>query len=253
MTDTIVSERRFFNALMREDFGAFLEKTFSHLNPGTKFQPNWHLKAIAHKLALVRAGKITRLIINMPPRSLKSIVASVAFPAYALGHNPYQRIFAISYSGGLAEKHAADHRSVVESPWYRSAFPTRCFPVLKKGSPKEAFVDVVALFGLLQTGTLRFGSPVHCPRDLARLVVILPHQILDKEQLVGKCVRTTKIALHLQTQLKPINFFWRCVLRKNGHANVALTEVVESDATCVGVYEQTSVADDTRIDLTDVL
>jgi hypothetical protein len=36
----------------------------------------------------VREGKIRRLIINLPPRHLKSLMASIAFPAWCLGHDP---------------------------------------------------------------------------------------------------------------------------------------------------------------------
>ena len=60
----------------------------------------------------------------MPPRSLKSIAASVAFPAFVLGHDPSRRIICVSYSGDLAKKHANDFRAVLESPWYRLAFPS---------------------------------------------------------------------------------------------------------------------------------
>ena len=59
----------------------------------------------------------------MPPRHLKSLTVSVAFPAYLLGHEPWRRIFAISYSSELSSKHASDFRSIVESSWYRRAFP----------------------------------------------------------------------------------------------------------------------------------
>jgi predicted phage terminase large subunit-like protein len=66
---------------------------------------------------------VRRLIINMPPRSLKSIAASVAFPAFVLGHDPSRRIICVSYSTDLAKKHSNDFRAVLESPWYRSTFP----------------------------------------------------------------------------------------------------------------------------------
>ena len=59
----------------------------------------------------------------MPPRSLKSVTASVAFPAYVLGHDPTRRIICVSYSGDLAKKHANDFRAVAEAPWYRDLFP----------------------------------------------------------------------------------------------------------------------------------
>ena len=59
----------------------------------------------------------------MPPRHLKSMTVSVAFPAFLLGHEPWRRIFAISYSSELSSKHASDFRSIVESQWYQRAFP----------------------------------------------------------------------------------------------------------------------------------
>jgi hypothetical protein len=115
---------REFEALLRADFRPFLEKVFSTLSPGQPFIPTWHLEAIAYQLERVRRGEIKRLIINMPPRSLKSMTASVAFPALVLGHDPTRRIICVSYSGDLAKKHANDFRAVLEAPWYRSVFPT---------------------------------------------------------------------------------------------------------------------------------
>ena len=91
--------------------------------PGPDYLPNWHIRAITHQLERTRRGGITRLIINMPPRHLKSLTVSVAFPAFLLGHEPRRRIFAISYGSELSSKHASDFRSIVKSPWYQRAFP----------------------------------------------------------------------------------------------------------------------------------
>jgi hypothetical protein len=78
----------------------------------------------------VRLGKTTRLIICMPPRSLKSIVTSVAFPAFLLGHDPTKRLITASYGADLAIKHASDFRAILRTDWYRSAFPgTRISPI----------------------------------------------------------------------------------------------------------------------------
>lgn len=68
-------------------------------------------------------GDVKRLVITLPPRSLKSICASVAFPAWALGHDPSKRIICASYSEKLASKHALDSRAVMEADWYRRIFP----------------------------------------------------------------------------------------------------------------------------------
>jgi hypothetical protein len=125
----MVSEERKFQALLRSDFRVFVHKVFTTLSPGRTYVPGWHIDAIAGRLELVRHGEVRRLIINMPPRSLKSIAGSVAFPAFILGHNPSRRIICVSYSGDLAKKHSNDFRAVIESPWYRTAFPaTRIGP-----------------------------------------------------------------------------------------------------------------------------
>ena len=62
-------------------FNAFVEKAFAALAPGQTFVPSWHLQAIAYQLERLRRREITRLILDLPPRSLKSVTASVAFPA----------------------------------------------------------------------------------------------------------------------------------------------------------------------------
>ena len=89
---------------------------------------NWHLEVIAAKLTAVREGKIRRLIINLPPRHLKSLMASIAFPAWCLGHDPSAQILCVSYAQDLADKLARDCRSIMMSPWYRRIFPTRLAP-----------------------------------------------------------------------------------------------------------------------------
>jgi predicted phage terminase large subunit-like protein len=112
-----------FDAVMRGDFVSFLYRCFLHLNPGAQFLPNWHIRAIAYQLERIRRGEITRLIINMPPRYLKSITVSVAFPAFLLGQESRRRVISISYGDELSAKHASDFRSIVHSPWYQRAFP----------------------------------------------------------------------------------------------------------------------------------
>jgi hypothetical protein len=89
-------EARTLQALLRNDFRAFLQKTFATLAPGQTYVPSWHIDAIADRLERVRRGEVRRLIINMPPRSLKSIATSVALPAFALGHDPSRRVICVS-------------------------------------------------------------------------------------------------------------------------------------------------------------
>lgn len=114
-----------FDVLLRNDLANFIARTFAHLDPQTEFAHNWHLDLLADRLMQVRQGKIRRLIITVPPRSGKSISASVAFPAWVLGQSPASRIICASYGQELANKLARDTAAVMSSDWYCRVFPTR--------------------------------------------------------------------------------------------------------------------------------
>src|SRR5437762_3011207 len=117
-----------YDTVLRQDFGTFAARCFHDLNPQTELARSWHLEVIAAKLTAVRQGTIRRLIINLPPRHLKSLLASIAFPAWCLGHDPSAQILSVSYAQDLADKLARDCRGIMISPWYRQIFPTRMAP-----------------------------------------------------------------------------------------------------------------------------
>src|SRR5207247_1140896 len=117
-----------YETLLRQDLGTFAARCFQDLNPQTDLAMNWHLEVIAAKLTEVREGRIRRLIINLPPRHLKSLMASIAFPAWCLGHDPSAQILCVSYAQDLADNLARDCRGIMMSPWYRQIFPTRLAP-----------------------------------------------------------------------------------------------------------------------------
>jgi predicted phage terminase large subunit-like protein len=110
-------------AVLRTDFQAFSERAFMTLNPTETFLDNWSLQVIAHHLNLCARREIRRLLILVPPRSLKSMMASVAFPAYLLGRDPSTKVIAISYSHDLSKKFSNDTRSIIKSNWYSELFP----------------------------------------------------------------------------------------------------------------------------------
>jgi hypothetical protein len=122
---------RIMDAIYRTDFASFCRKCFHTLVPGTSLLMNWHIYALAFALEQVRSGKIKRLVINMPPRSLKSMMTSVAFPAFVLGHDPTKRFIVASYGSDLAIKLANDCRMILNAPWYRELFPAMRISPLK--------------------------------------------------------------------------------------------------------------------------
>jgi predicted phage terminase large subunit-like protein len=115
-----------FQALLAQNLMAFTEFAFSVIRPEISFKPNWHLEAVTEKLSQVASGKIRRLIITLPPRTLKSLCASVALPAWFLGHYPSERVVVVSYSDLLARTHANDFRLLVNDRIYQAAFPAMC-------------------------------------------------------------------------------------------------------------------------------
>jgi predicted phage terminase large subunit-like protein len=116
------ANHRIRDAIIRTDFPSFIRVVFQILAPSATYYDNWHIHAIAYHLELVRLGKIKRLIINLPPRSLKSLICSVAFPAFVLGHDPAKRVIGLSYSQDLAVKFSNDCREVMNSSAYRKLF-----------------------------------------------------------------------------------------------------------------------------------
>jgi len=120
----IVTKRE-YAALLRNDLLGFIHLSFLELNPTTEFKNNWHLEVIAHELELVRHGINRRLIINVPPRSLKSHCASVSFAAWLLGHEPSAQIICASYAQDLSNKLASDCRTLMMSQAYKKIFNTQ--------------------------------------------------------------------------------------------------------------------------------
>src|SRR5258707_11503629 len=115
--------REILDLALRNDLATFTHRAFQTVAPGQVYRHDWHVDAMAWHLSQCSKRKIKRLLITLPPRHLKSICASVAFPAWLLGLDPTTRIICASYSENLAGKHALDCRAVMESAWYRRVFP----------------------------------------------------------------------------------------------------------------------------------
>jgi hypothetical protein len=77
---------------------------------------------LAAKLEAVARGEIKRLVINIPPRYLKSLLGSVALPAWMLGRNPTAQIICVSYAQELSDKLARDCQAVMTAPFYLNTF-----------------------------------------------------------------------------------------------------------------------------------
>jgi predicted phage terminase large subunit-like protein len=108
---------------MRQNLSSYSQKVFNTLEPGTPYLHNWHVDHLCWQLGRVASGEVRRLIINVPPRSMKSILVSVGFTSWILGRDPTKRVICVSYSEDLARKLSIDTRIVMESRWYQRLFP----------------------------------------------------------------------------------------------------------------------------------
>lgn len=121
-------------ALAREDFCVFVQCAFRVLY-SDEFLRNWHIDAIASELTRLANGDIRRLVVTVPPRTLKSFIGSVCYPAWLLGRNPGEKIICVSYAHELSGDFAFLTRKLMESDWYKRVFPqTRI-------DPKRASLD----------------------------------------------------------------------------------------------------------------
>jgi predicted phage terminase large subunit-like protein len=107
------------------DLSAFIKAAWHILEPGTPFIPNWHIDLICEYLTAVTNGEIRRLLINMPPRHLKSGTVTIMWPTWEWTTNAALRYIFSSYASGLSIKHSLDRRAIIQSPWYEQRWGHR--------------------------------------------------------------------------------------------------------------------------------
>jgi hypothetical protein len=124
MTTNVETNYSDLDSVMRLDLMTFIHRCFIELNPTQNLSLAPHIQIMAAKLADCLMGRgPKRLIINLPPRSLKSVTVSVAAVAWLLGQDPTKQIICASYGQDLADKHARDSRRVMMSSFYKRLFP----------------------------------------------------------------------------------------------------------------------------------
>lgn len=127
------TEAEYVDALYRTRFDAFAQRAFAEIEPATKYDHSWHIQCIAEHLEAVFRGEMPRLIINLPPRSLKSYLVATAFPAWVLGKTPHAKFIVTSYGFEVVEANARRCKQILMSPWYQALFPeTKLSPLLDR-------------------------------------------------------------------------------------------------------------------------
>ena len=157
-------------SILRKDFLAFARKAI-YENEGTKISRDRYLEVVATKLMEFAEGTTKRILVNLPPRHLKTQLGSVCLAAWILAHKPNTKIIVVAYSEELAEQIARSIRSILQAGWFKELFDTR----IAKGHAKaKNFATTAggALYAASIDGSITgFGADV--------IIVDDPHNITD--------------------------------------------------------------------------
>ena len=120
-------EKRGIKEECEESLINFVRNAWPIVEPGSPFVHGWHLDAMAMHLEAIYEGDINRLLINVPPGAMKSLMTTVFFPAYLWGpkNEPHLRFICASHSQSLAIRDSTRMRRLVQSDWYQELWGDR--------------------------------------------------------------------------------------------------------------------------------
>jgi predicted phage terminase large subunit-like protein len=112
--------------LCSRSLGAFIRRSWHVLEPGQPYTHGWHMDAISEHLEAVTAGQITRLLINIPPGTMKSMSTGVFWPAWEWGPRgkAHTRFIGASHEESLAVRDSVKMRRLIQSEWFQTLWPT---------------------------------------------------------------------------------------------------------------------------------
>ena len=157
-------------SVLRNDFLAFARKAILELI-GTKLEKDPYIEYLASELMKFIDGETKRLLINLPPRHLKTLLGSICLAAWKLAHEPSAKIMVVTYAEHLAESIARAVRGILQSAWFKEVFETR---IAKDHSAVMDFATTAG--GALYA--VSFGGGI-TGRGADLIIVDDPHDIKD--------------------------------------------------------------------------
>lgn len=113
--------------LCKRSFVDFVQRAWHVLEPNQPYVHGWHIDAVGEHLVAVTHGELTRLLINIPPGTMKSMLVNVFWPAWEWGPLGLQsnRYIGASHEEGLATRDNLKMRRLIQSEWFQARWPTR--------------------------------------------------------------------------------------------------------------------------------
>lgn len=101
----------------------FCKEAWHVLEPGTELQWSWIHDLFCEYLEATWKGEFKNLLINCPPRHLKSRICSVLFPVWTWTQDPTGQFLCLSYATSLAIDHNSERRLLIQSDWFQELYP----------------------------------------------------------------------------------------------------------------------------------
>jgi hypothetical protein len=114
--------------VIRSNFEAFVRQAFAASHPDELIGDQSYVKFLCERIGRLYSGESHRLIVNLPPRHLKTFIGSICLPAYWLAHRPATEIIIVTYAEPLASEIGHQLQQVMQATWYLKLFPTRISP-----------------------------------------------------------------------------------------------------------------------------
>ncbi len=111
--------RQLSKSLATDSFRDFIPQAWKIVEPATELKMNWHIEAVADHLQACYTRQIVKLIVNVPPGSLKSTLTSVMFQPWVWIQEPSARFLTSSYGAELAVRDSVKSRRLIDSEWYQ--------------------------------------------------------------------------------------------------------------------------------------
>jgi predicted phage terminase large subunit-like protein len=120
--------KRLADNMIRKDFASFARKAFPYEHNGNVLGQDRYIDLLCYELNRVALGEERRLLINLPPRHLKTFLCSICLPAWVLAHNPSTKTLIITNNDKLTEEITYKIRRILRAPWFQDIFSTRLAP-----------------------------------------------------------------------------------------------------------------------------
>ena len=144
----------------RVSLADFTRQAWQVLEPETPLTWNWHIDAMADHLQAVSSGQIRKLLCNVPPGHMKSLMFCVFWPAWQWIGSPHWRMLFASYSAHLSTRDTLKMRNLIASGWYQRNFGDSF--QLTKANEDKVYNDRTGFRIATSVGGVGTGERVHC-------------------------------------------------------------------------------------------